>query len=92
VGNLRTAIDTLLHLLGQFGVAVAAILAELEFWLRGELQQFGVPHALQTLTLLAVAAALVVGSLQLLGGFIRLAVVLILLLIAIHIVMPVVQG
>jgi hypothetical protein len=92
VANLQTAIDTLLHLLGQFGVAVAAMLTELEFWLRGALQQFGVPHTLQTTTLLIVAAALVVGSLQLLGGLVRLAVVLILLLLAIHIVMPVVQG
>jgi hypothetical protein len=34
----------------------------------------------------------VVGSLQLFGGLIRIAVVLILLLIAIHIVMPIIQG
>ena len=65
-------------------MAVAAILTEFEFWLRGELQQLGVPHALQTLTLLAVAAVLVVGSLQLLGGLIRIAVVVILLLIAVE--------
>lgn len=92
MGNLQTAINSLLGLLTQFGLAVAAILTELELWLRGELQQLGVPHALQTLILLAVAAALVVGSLQLFGGLIRIAVVLILLLIALHIVMPVIQG
>ena len=73
-------------------MAVAAILTELELWLRSELQQFGAPHAVQTLILLAVAAVLVVGSLQLFGGLIRIAVVLILLLIAIHIVMPIIQG
>jgi hypothetical protein len=92
VGNLQTAIDTLLKLLIQFGVAVAAILTEFELLLRGELQLLGVPHTVQTLILLAVAALLVLGSLRLFGGLIRIAVVLILVLIAIHIVMPVVQG
>jgi hypothetical protein len=92
VANLQTAIDTLLKLLTQFGVAVAAILTELELWLRGQLQELGVPHTIQTVILLAVAAVLVLGSLRLFGGLIRVAVVLILLLIAIHIVMPVVQG
>jgi hypothetical protein len=92
VGNLQTAIDTLLKLLIQFGVAVAAILTEFELLLRGELQLLGVPHTIQTLILLAVAALLVLGSLRLFGGLIRIAVVLILVLIAIHIVMPVIQG
>jgi hypothetical protein len=92
VGNFVNAIDTLLNLLKQFGLAVAALLTALELWLRGVLVQFGVPHTLQTAILLAVAAILVLGSLRLFGGLIRIAVVLILLLIAIHIIMPVVQG
>jgi hypothetical protein len=92
VGNLENAIDALLNLLKQFGLAVAAILTSLELWLRSELQQLGVPHAFQTLILLVVAAILVLGSLRLFGGLIRVAVVLILLLIAIHIVLPVIQG
>jgi hypothetical protein len=92
LGNLQAAIDTLLKLLLQFGVAVAAILTALEMWLRGELQQLGVPHTVQTLILLVAAALLVLGSWRLFGGLIRVAVVLILMLIAIHIVMPVVRG
>jgi hypothetical protein len=92
VGNLENAINTLLDLLKQFGLAVAAVLTSLELWLRGELQALGVPHTVQTLVLLVVAAILVLGSLRLFGGLIRVAVVLILLLIAIHIVLPVIQG
>ncbi len=76
----------------QFGLAVAAILTELELWLRGELRQLGVPQTAQTLVLLVVAALLVLGAWRLFGGLIRLAVVLVLLLIAIHIVMPVIRG
>ena len=74
--------------MGPIGMALTAF----EIWLRGVLQQLGVPHLLQTVLLLAVAAVLVLGSLRLFGGIIRVAVVLILLLIAIHIIMPVVQG
>lgn len=92
MGSFENAINTLLDLLKQFAMAVAAILTSLELWLRAELQALGVPHTVQTLVLLVVAAILVLGSLRLFGGLIRVAVVLILLLIAIHIVMPVVQG
>lgn len=92
MGNFENAINTLLALLKQFGLAVAALLTALELWLRSVLQQFGVPHTLQTVILVAVAAILVLGALRLFGGLIRIAVVLILLLIAIHIIMPVVQG
>lgn len=92
MGQIETAIDSLLKLLTQFGVAVAAVLTAFELWLRHLLEQLGVPHTLQTVLLLAVAAVLVLGSLRLFGGLIRIAVVLILLLIAIHIVLPVVQG
>ncbi len=92
MGNFENAINTLLNLLKQFGLAVAALLTALELWLRSELQQFDVPRPLQTVILLAVAAILVLGALRLFGGLIRIAVVLILLLVAIHIIMPVIQG
>ncbi|MGA3003206.1 MAG: hypothetical protein ABSE20_15945 [Acetobacteraceae bacterium] len=90
--NLQTTIDTLLKLLTEFGLAVAAILTRLELWLREELQHLGVPHTVQTPILLAVAVLLILGSLRLFGGLIRVAAVLILVLIAIHILMPVIQG
>jgi hypothetical protein len=92
VKNLQTTIDTLLKLLTEFGLAVAAILTRLELWLREELQHLGVPHTVQTPILLAVAVLLILGSLRLFGGLIRVAAVLILVLIAIHILMPVIQG
>jgi hypothetical protein len=92
VENLQSTIDMVLRLLTQFGLAVAAMLTGLELWLRAELQQAGVPHTVQTPILLVVAALLIVGALRLFGGLIRVAAVLILVLIAIDIVMPVVQG
>jgi hypothetical protein len=92
VENLQAAIASLLQPLKQLGLALAAILTQLELLLRSQLQQLGVPQALQTVLLLAVAVILVLGALRLFGGFIRVAVVLILLLVAIHIVLPVLPG
>jgi hypothetical protein len=92
VENLQSTINALLKLLTQFGLALAAILTGLELWLRGELRQLGVPQAAQTLILLVVAVLLILGSLRLFGGLIRVAAVLILMLIAIHILLPVIQG
>jgi hypothetical protein len=92
VEKLQTTIDALLKLLMELGLALAALLTGLELWVREQLQQLGVSHTVQTLILLAVAAVLILGSLRLFGGLIRVAAVLILLLIAIHIVMPIIQG
>jgi hypothetical protein len=89
---LQDAIDALLQVFRQLANAVAALLTALELWLRGELQRLGVPPTLQTLILLAVAVVLVLGTLRLLGGLVRVVVILILLLLAIHILMPVIQG
>jgi hypothetical protein len=52
----------------------------------------GVAPAAQTLILVLVAVLLILGSLRLFGGLIRVAAVLILMLIAIHILLPVIQG
>jgi hypothetical protein len=92
VANLQSAIEMLLGLLTQFGLAVAATLTELELWIRSQLLEFGLSHAVQTVLLIGVAALLALGALRLFGGVIRIGVVLILLLVAIHIVMPVIQG
>lgn len=92
VENLQSVINALLKLLTQLGLTLAAILTGLELWLRDELRQMGVPPAAQTLILLVVAVVLILGSLRLFGDLIRVAAVLILMLIAIHILLPVIQG
>jgi hypothetical protein len=92
VGNLQSAINSLLQFLKQFSVVIANLLMQLEYWLRRQLQDIGVPHTLQTVILLGVAVLLVVGALRLFAGLLRVAVVLILILLVIHLVMPVVQN
>jgi hypothetical protein len=92
VENLESAIAGLLQILKQLGLALAAILTALELMLRQELQKLGVAQNLQTVILLAVAVILVLGALRLFGGVIRIAIVLVLLLVAIHIALPVIPG
>lgn len=81
-------VDTLLHYLVQIGRLLMSAVLALELWIRGELSQAGLPPAVQTVLMLAVAALLIIGALRLFGGLIRVGVVLVLLLIAIHIVLP----
>lgn len=84
-------IKSLLQLLIQLGNLIVAGIVIIEVWLRGQLTQFGLPHNIQTVILLVLAAVLIIGALRLFGGLIRLAVVLVLILIAVHIVIPLVQ-
>ena len=82
-------IDTLLHIVVQLGRLLMSAILAIEIWIRGELSHAGLPPAVQTALMLAVAALLIIGSLRLFGGLIRIAVVLLLLLVALHIVLPV---
>jgi hypothetical protein len=84
-------IRSLLDLLIELGNIIVAALITVEVWLRAQLTQFGLPPVIQTVILIAFAALLIIGSLRLFGGLIRVAVVLVLILIAIHIALPVLQ-
>jgi len=83
------AINSLLQLLIRIGDLIMAGLLAVELWLRGQLAELGLPPAFQTLIMLAFAVLLILASLRLLGGLIRAAIILVLVLMAIHIVLPV---
>lgn len=82
-------INSLLDLLVQLGNLIVSFLVTLEVWLRGQLGEFGLPPFVQTAIMLGVAALLILGAMRLFGGLVRVAVVLVLVLIALHILMPV---
>ncbi len=84
-------LETALHLLVQLGDLVLAGLVALELWLRDGLTQLDVPRPIQTVLLVAMAALLIVAALRLFGGLIRVAVIVVLVLIAIHVLLPVIQ-
>lgn len=89
--SFKELLDRLLQLLLQFSEVVTAALIAVEIWLRAQLSQLGVSPMLQTAILLAVAVLLLIAGLRMFGGLIRVAVVLILLLIALHVLLPVIQ-
>jgi hypothetical protein len=78
----------MLQLLVHIGELVVAAIVACEVWLRGQLGALGVAPVLQTAIMVGLAVLLILGSVRLLGGLIRIAVVLVLLLIAIHIIVP----
>jgi hypothetical protein len=91
VDSFKHVISSLLHLIIELGDVIVGWIVILEMWLRAQLMHFGVAPQLQTVILLALAVVLILGALKLFGGLIRVAVVLVLILIAIHILMPVIQ-
>jgi hypothetical protein len=86
--SFTSIIHRLLDLLIELGNYIVGALVAVELWLRGQLTQFGLPPVVQTVILLAAAVLLVVVSLRLFGGLIRVAVLLVLILIAAHVVLP----
>jgi hypothetical protein len=87
--GFTNAINSVLQLLLQIGNLIVAGLVAVELWLRGQLATLGLPPAVQTVIMLALAAVLILGALRLFGGLIRAIVLLVLILIAIHILLPV---
>jgi hypothetical protein len=82
-------INALLDMLLQLGNLIVGGLVAIETWMRGQLATLGLPSAVQTVLILALAILLTFGALRLFSGFIRAVVILVLILIAIHILLPV---
>jgi hypothetical protein len=83
------AINSILQLLIQIGNLIVAGLVAFELWVRGQLAAVGMAPSLQTVVMLSLAALLILTALRLFGGLIRAIVILVLILIAIHILLPV---
>lgn len=73
-----------------FGIIdfVFGVLAGIELWLRGLLTSAGIGPEAQTVVLVVVAVLLLLAALNLLGGVLRVLIVLFLVLLGIHIVLP----
>jgi hypothetical protein len=89
VDSFKHVINNLLQLLIQLGDVIVGWIVIIENALREQLMHLGVAPPLQTIILLALAVILILGALKLFGGLIRVAVVLVLILIALHVLMPI---
>jgi hypothetical protein len=91
VDAFTRAINALLQLLIQLGHILLDGIVAIEVWLRTQLAMFGLPPAIQTAVMVAVAVVLILAALRLFGGLIRVAVILLLLLVVLHVLLPIIQ-
>jgi hypothetical protein len=88
VGNFDHVISDLVQFLIQFSDTVIDGFVTLEWWMRGQLSQLGLTPQAQTVAMLAIVAVLILGACKLFAALIRLAVVVLLILLALHIALP----
>jgi hypothetical protein len=92
MSQARQVLNSLLELVIKLGDLIVGAIIAIEIWLRGQLAMLGLPPLVQTVLLIACAALLILAALRLFGGLVRIAVILVLLLIALHILMPVLHA
>jgi hypothetical protein len=71
---------------------ILAAIAAIEVWLRGQLTLLGVPAQTQNVLLIAAAIILILAGLRLFGGLFRVLIVALLVLLAVHLLMPVLHA
>ncbi len=91
VDQFKHEVESLLNLLVQAGNLILAGLLAIEVWSRGQLAAMGLAPAMQTVLMVALAAVLLIAALRLFGGLIRVAVVLVMILVVLHVLLPVLQ-
>ncbi len=89
--TVNRVLESLLGLLTLLGGLILQAIVAVETWVRGLLGSLGVPQQIQTAVLIAVAVVLVLAVFRLFGGLMRVAVVIILLLVVIHVLVPVIH-
>ena len=88
--NLQHVLTTLLRVSVELGYILLNTLVNIEEWTRDRLGQFGLSANVQTAIMIGVALGLILVALRLFGGLIRFIVIVALLLIAVHILLPVI--
>ncbi len=90
--NVHTASTALLEFIRDSAILIAQQLSRFEGLLRDQLLTIGLSPLAQTVVMVAVVAFLAVTALRLFAGLLRFAVVLVLLLVALHLVAASARG
>jgi len=90
--QVNSVLDSLLKLIISLGNIIVDAIVSIELWMRTQLTTMGLSPQLQTVVLVVLAIVLIVAALRLFGGLVRIAVILVLALIAVHILMPVLHA
>lgn len=86
---LHRLIDDLLALVGMIVAGVLAAIGWIDLVLRRAMAHGGIPHDVQTSILVVVTIALVVGAVRMLGGVVRIAILVLLVLLLIQYFAPI---
>lgn len=90
--DVKRVLDRLLELLLSLGAVIVNSIIAIELWIRNQLTGWGVPAGIQTAVLVVLAIVLVALAFRLFGGLVRIAIIILLALIALHILMPVLHA
>ncbi len=90
--DINRVLNSLLQLVIGLGDLIVSGILAIEALMRGQLATLGLAPPVQTAILVALAVLLILAALRLFGGLVRIAVVLVLALIAVHILMPVLHA
>jgi hypothetical protein len=82
------AIAAILAFIVSLFYLVVRIITLVEDWMRAQLSQLGVAQNLQTIILVVVAVAVLLVAIRLLSGILRIALVILIVLIAAHLLLP----
>lgn len=80
----RQVLDAALAFLSSALGVVLPLIGQTEAWLRGQMAALGVPPQLQTAAVLAVVALLLLGVFRVLGGLVRVALVVALIALVVQ--------
>jgi hypothetical protein len=89
VDSFTDVINSLIQLLIKIGNLAVNGLVAIELWTREQLALLGLSPQLQTVVMLVLAVVLILGAFRLFGGLVRVAFVVVLILVAIHIMLPI---
>jgi hypothetical protein len=90
--KVNQALSGLLHLIVSLLDLILAAIATIEVWLRGQLTQLGVPAQTQNVLLIAAVIILILAGFRLFGGLFRVLIVALLVLLAVHLLIPVLHA
>ena len=84
----RQALDAIFAFLSSVLGALLPLVGQTETWLRGQMAALGVPPELHTAAVLAVAVLLLLTVLRVLGGLLRVALVVVLIALVVQALAP----
>lgn len=90
--DLMRLVDDLVRLIVRLGEMMLSGVGTAAVSLREQMTELGIPAQVQTIVLVLLAVAIVLLAVRLLGGVLRLAVIVVLVILAIQLTLPAIMN